>query len=174
MDMKTAFLYSLINGEVYVRQSRWFYNGICQVCKFNRIPYNLEQSSKVWYNTLVAFVKAYRLHILNTDLGVYVKPEVIIGIDVDDLLITGSFSTEIEALKQAFNKRFYMLDLRPSKHYFGITITCNKKNQPLRPGQRTYLKRISHNHKMTDCNTSLTSYRNSTSRSCSSGFSTYI
>ncbi len=44
MDVKTAFLYGLIEGEVYVQQPTGFDNRSGQVCKLRRALYGLKQS----------------------------------------------------------------------------------------------------------------------------------
>ncbi len=47
MDVKTAFLYELIEGEVYVRQPTGFDNQSRQVCKLQKALYGLKQSPRV-------------------------------------------------------------------------------------------------------------------------------
>lgn len=42
IDVKTVFLYCLIEGEVHVRQPQRFDNGTCQLCKLNRTLYGLK------------------------------------------------------------------------------------------------------------------------------------
>ena len=44
IDVKTAFLYEFIEGEVYVRQPTGFDNQSRQVCKLQRALYSLKQS----------------------------------------------------------------------------------------------------------------------------------
>lgn len=44
-----------------------------------------------------------------------------------------------------------MSNLRPCQCYLGMTVTRNCKNQILSLGQRAYLEKILHDHKMTDC-----------------------
>lgn len=47
MDVKTAFLYGLIEGKVYVRQPTSFDNQSGEVCKLRRALYGLKQSPHV-------------------------------------------------------------------------------------------------------------------------------
>ncbi len=102
MDVKTAFLYSLIEGEVYVNQSHSFNNETARVCRLLRVFYGLKQSPRVWYDTLVAILKSYGMPPLNADLSVYAKPGRMTAIFVDDLLMTGSSTSEIKAAKAVF------------------------------------------------------------------------
>ncbi len=74
MDVKTAFLYSLIEGEVYVNQPHCFNTRTAGVCRLLRVLYSLQHCPRVWYDTLVAFYKCYGMSPLNNDLSVYAKP----------------------------------------------------------------------------------------------------
>lgn len=129
MDFKTAFLYGLIEGEVYVRQPTGFDNQSGQVCKLRRALYGLKRSPRVWYDTLVAFLKSHGLKALNADLSVFVKPSLIVAVYVDDLQITGSSLAEIHAVKQALSERFHMSDLGPCQYYLGMTVTRDRKSR---------------------------------------------
>ena len=151
MDVKTAFLYGLIEGEVYVNQPHGFNDGTTRVCRLLRALYGLKQSPRVWYDTLVAFLKSYGMSPLNADLSIYTKPGLMIAIFVDDLLITGGSIPEIKAAKAAFHACFQMSDLGLCKYYLGMTVTRDCKNRILRLGQRAYLEKILVDHQMMDC-----------------------
>ncbi len=151
MDVKTAFLYRLIEGAVYAQQQTDFDNQSGSVCKLRQALYGLKQSPQVWHDTLVAFVKSHRLKALNADLSVFVKPGLIFAVYMDDLQITGSSLVEIHAIKQALSEQFHMSDRGPCQYYLGITVTRDCKNRILRLGQRAHLVKILRDHKMTDC-----------------------
>ncbi len=106
IDMKTAFLYSLIEGKVYVNQPHRLSDGTDKVCPLLQILYGLKHSPRVWYDTLVPYLKSCGISLLNTDLSVYAKPELMIGIFVDDLFITLGSTSEIKADKAAFQASF--------------------------------------------------------------------
>ena len=74
MDVKTAFLYGLIKGEVYVNQPHGFNDGTARARRLSRALHGLKQSPRVWYDTLAAFLKSYGMSPLNADLSVYAKP----------------------------------------------------------------------------------------------------
>jgi hypothetical protein len=56
MNVKTTFLYDKILEDVYVVQLTNFEQSINQICKLNKILYDLKQSSKVWFETLIKFL----------------------------------------------------------------------------------------------------------------------
>ena len=123
IDVKTAFLYGLIKGEVYVNQSYRFNDGTAKVYQLLRALYKFKQSPRVWYDTLIAFLKSYGMSLLNADLSVYTKFGLIIAIFVDDFLITGGSISEIKAAKAAFLTCFQMSDIGLCKYYVGMTVT---------------------------------------------------
>ena len=47
IDIKTAFLYGLIEGEVYVNQPHGLNDGTIRVCQLLRALYGLKQSPRV-------------------------------------------------------------------------------------------------------------------------------
>lgn len=95
MDVKTVFLYRLIEWEIYVWQPTGFDNLSGEVCKLRRALYGLKQSPQGWYDTLVVFLKSHGLKALNPNLSVFVKPALIITDYVDDLQITGFSLSQI-------------------------------------------------------------------------------
>jgi hypothetical protein len=55
MNVKTAFLYDKIHENVFVVQLTKFEQEINKICKLNKILYDLKQSSRVWFETLIKF-----------------------------------------------------------------------------------------------------------------------
>jgi hypothetical protein len=55
MNVKTTFLYDKILEDVYVVQLTNFEKNVNQVCKLNKALYNLKQSSRIWFETLIKF-----------------------------------------------------------------------------------------------------------------------
>ena len=151
MNIKTFFLYCLIEDEVYVNQLHGFNDRTARVFRLLRALYYLNQSPLDWYDTLVAFLKSYGMSPLNADLSVYAKPGLMIAIFVDDLFITGSSTSEIKSAKAALQARFQMSDLGLCKFYLGMTVTRDCEKQILRLGQYAYLEKILLDYQMMDC-----------------------
>ena len=49
MDVKTAFLYGMIDHEIYVEQPHGMTNGTSNVCKLRKAIYGLKQAPRIWY-----------------------------------------------------------------------------------------------------------------------------
>lgn len=57
MDVVTAFLYGFLDESIYVIQPTLFDIGEGKVCLLQKAPYDLKQSSRVWYQTLQDFLQ---------------------------------------------------------------------------------------------------------------------
>ncbi|CAI7925850.1 unnamed protein product, partial [Closterium sp. NIES-53] len=58
MDVKTAFLYGLVDEEIYMKQPEGYDDGSGRVCKLNKAIYGLKQAPRYWYARLVEALEA--------------------------------------------------------------------------------------------------------------------
>lgn len=123
MDVKTAFLYGLVEEIIYVAQPTGYSNGSARVCKLRKALYGLKQLPRIWYKTLAKFLHELGFRPLNADLSVFAKEDMIIAIYVDDLLICGAARQEINKIKDALKAKFHMSDLGPVSFYLGMAVT---------------------------------------------------
>ena len=131
-----------------MKQSIGLDDGSTRVCKLKKALYDLKQSSRIWYETITTFFKSHDFVSVNADLSVFVKEEVIVVINVDDLIITGSSSFEIQRVKKLLNDEFSMIDLGLINYYLNMTITRDRANRILRLGQQAYLEKVLRDHEM--------------------------
>ena len=126
MDVKTAFLYGLVEETVYIQQPLGLEDqsaGLDKVCKLNQALYGLKQAPRVWYNTLSKYLQELGFKPLDANASVFYKKGVIIAIYIDDLFITKKDRKEINTLKKALNNRFKISDLGLVNFYLGMTVT---------------------------------------------------
>jgi hypothetical protein len=128
MDVKSAFLNGDLLEEVYVQQPPSFVvkNGSGKVLKLKKALYGLHQAPRAWNAKLdsdltrLGFVKNPLEHV------VYRRPEkngyVLVGVYVDDLIITGSSSDNIDAFKRETMESFSLSDLGLLSYYLGIQV----------------------------------------------------
>jgi hypothetical protein len=88
MNVKTTFLYDKILEDVYVVQFTNFKQNVNQICKLNKILYDLKQSSKIWFETLIKFFFSLNYVSLNVEFNVFMKDDIMIVIYVNDLIFT--------------------------------------------------------------------------------------
>jgi hypothetical protein len=135
IDVKTAFLYSEIDADIYMEQPE----GFCskerpdQVCKLKKALYGFKQAPRVWYNTLTNYLKTLGFTPLTADNCIfYDRKETYIAVFVDNLLIIGPSKPNIDTIKAQLAQRFYITDLGLCKHYLGIEIIRDRKNRVLK------------------------------------------
>ena len=149
MNVKIVFLYEDIEEKIYVELSHEYFDED-RVCRLRKTLYDLKQSFRVWYDTLVMFLKKHDFLSLDVDLSVFSNDKVIIVIYVDDLLIIESSRSYIQQVKLALNKRFDMTDMRSLCYYLSMSIERDRLNRILYLSQKTYLKKILQDHDMWD------------------------
>jgi hypothetical protein len=88
MNVKTTFLYDKILEDVYVVQFTNFEQNVNQICKLNKILYDLKQSSKVWFETLIKFLFSLSYISFDVEFNVFMKDDIMIVIYVNDLIFT--------------------------------------------------------------------------------------
>ena len=154
MDVITAFLYGFLDEEIYIMQPTMFEDGTTRVCFLKKALYGLKQSPRVWYQTLLDFLRKLDFHKTEADHGLFVSADktMFIAVYVDDLLLFGAdIDPRIDDVMQNLRDRFRMTDLGDVSHYLGmeVDVDLNKKTISLR--QSTYLKKILGRYGMSNC-----------------------
>jgi hypothetical protein len=151
MNVKTTLLYDKIHENVFVEQLTKFEQEINKICKLNKILYDLKQSSKVWFETLIKFLFSFDYVLLNVELNVFMKDDIMIVIYVNDLIFTELDSTIISQLKNALNERFEMSDLNSCIYYFDMIIFWIRRLRLLSLNQSVYVEQMLRDHEMWNC-----------------------
>jgi hypothetical protein len=155
MDVVTAFLYGLLDEDVYVIQPHMFEFGgdgdDTLVCKLKRALYGLKQAPKVWYDTIHKFLTGLGFKRSNSDHAVFTDPRtgIFLAMYVDDLLLFGPNLDDLQDIQDQLKQRFKMTDLGQLSHYLGMEITITPGKLVLT--QSTYLKKVLNQFGMEDC-----------------------
>ncbi|KAL8116743.1 hypothetical protein AgCh_023048 [Apium graveolens] len=156
LDVKTAFLNGEIKEEVYVKQPEGFIKPGSEhlVYKLVKALYGLRQAPRAWYSKLnqclegLNFVRCvYEQAVYTRRMG---KEVLIVGVYVDDLLVTGTNLDSIRELKEQMAKNFDMSDLGKLTYYLGIEVKQGDGFIQLK--QTGYAKKIRSKAGMLDCN----------------------
>jgi len=154
MDVVTAFLYGLINEEVYVElpQGEEKHGREDSVCRLNKALYGLKQSPRVWYETLAKFLVSLGFVRSDYDHGLFHHKTkgIYITVYVDDLQIVGADECFISDVKKQLAARFKMKDLGPATHYLGMEIVRTGTALILR--QTAHIEQVLKRHGMEDSN----------------------
>ena len=154
--VKTAFLNGEIKEEIYITQPEGFEvkGKEDHVLKLKKALYGLKQAPRAWNSKLNEVLLKQGFVRSKCDYGVYytaeVQERIIIGVYVDDMIITGSKSQRIMEFKEGMKQVFEMTDLGILSSYLGIEIRYEEDYIWL--NQRSYIETILHSFNMSDCN----------------------
>ncbi len=151
INVKMIFLYDKIHEKIYVAQFTDFEQSVNQICKLNKALYDLKQSSRIWFETLVKFLFFLDYVLLDVEFNVFMKDDIMIVIYVNDLICTEFDLAIIFRLKNVLNERFEMSDLKLCIYYLDMKIFKNRRLRLLILNQSVYVEQILRNHEMWDC-----------------------
>lgn len=147
--VQTAFLYGGVEKDVCIRQPTGYADGSSRVYKLNKALYVLKRSPRIlYYKTLARFLRSQGMNAINADLSVFARKGLIMAIYVDDLLLTGSSTDQINKAKPALTQKFHMRDLGQSTYYLGMTVTRDRQHCFISLSQKAYLEKVLRDHEM--------------------------
>ena len=115
MDVKSAFLHSDLEEEIYMKQPEGFIDDPSLVCRLRKQLYGLKEAPRAWYSKMDTFLISQKFKRCKYDFNVYMKKKegflLLVVLYVDDLLITSSSVAGLSSIKSALNKAFSMNDL---------------------------------------------------------------
>ena len=156
LDVKSAFLNGDLEEEVYVTQPEGYVKKGegDKVLKLFKALYGLRQAPRAWNVRLDKTMKGLCFLKSSQDPAVYTRNSkgktLIVGVYVDDLIITGSHTQDIIEFKEQMKNEFEMSDLGLLAYYLGIEVSQKKWGIALR--QTCYAKKILEQFGMQYCN----------------------
>ncbi|GJR63270.1 zinc finger, CCHC-type containing protein [Tanacetum coccineum] len=156
LDVKSAFLHGELKEEVYVTQPEGFVQqgNSGKVYKLTKALYGLRQAPRAWNVKLDQTLKSLDFKKCNLEQAVYTKRSktstLIVGVYVDDLIITGTPRKEVDAFKSQMKDKFEMSDLGLLAYYLGIEVTQTGGEITIK--QTGYINKILKETSMTDSN----------------------
>ena len=126
LDVNNAFLHGDLDEEVYMQMPKGIPNPDNKVCRLRKSLYGLKQASRQWFTKLkdtlisLGFVQSkndYSLFLNKTSTNI-----TILAVYVDDILLTGSDSKEIQHVKQCLNEKFGIKDLGSLHFFLGLEV----------------------------------------------------
>lgn len=156
MDVKSAFLNGDLKEEVYVRQPPGFVipGKENKVLRLRKALYGLRQAPRAWNDKLDSTLKKVGFQQSPHEASVYRRGKggnaLLVGVYVDDLVITGSKEEEVEEFKAQMKATFQMSDLGLLSFYLEIEVHQDSSGISLR--QTAYAKHIVELGGLTGCN----------------------
>nr|GFB77183.1 retrovirus-related Pol polyprotein from transposon TNT 1-94 [Tanacetum cinerariifolium] len=156
LDVKSAFLNGRLEEEVYVMHPEGFEkrNEASNVYKLSKALYGLKQAPRAWNDCLDKYLKSLGFTRCYQEYSVYTRKKegstLIVGLYVDDLLVTGNCPNDIKEFKVEMKAKFEMSDLGLLTYYLGIEVSQHETGITLK--QDAYAKNILNKTWMMDCN----------------------
>jgi hypothetical protein len=126
MDVKNVFLHGDLQEEMYMEQPPSYVDQTHPnlVCRLKKVLYGLKQTPRAWSDKIGQYLVTSGFQTSNANFSLYVKKTnhgiVVIGIYVDDLIITGDSDEDISDFKKLLKQKFEMKDLGELRYFFGI------------------------------------------------------
>lgn len=156
MDVKSAFLNGDLAEEVYVHQPVGFVddNNKHKVLKLRKALYGLRQAPRAWNAKLDASLVSLNFKQCPLEHALYRRGStesfLLVGVYVDDLVITGTSTKDIDDFKTQMHELFRMSDLGSLSYYLGIEVRQGDGEITL--CQAGYAKKILEIAGMSNCN----------------------
>ncbi|CAI7804979.1 unnamed protein product [Closterium sp. NIES-54] len=132
MDITTAFLYGLIDVEVFMSQPPGYEDGTGRVCKLKNAIYGLKQAPRCWYKKLSSVLEEMEFRASACDEGLFLVGEkeslVMFLVYVDDILLFGSSKQEVMKVQQKLMQNFKCKTLEEANYYLGMHIERDVSN----------------------------------------------
>lgn len=152
-DVKTAFLNSELEEEIYMKQPKGYNDESGRVCKLNKSLYGLKQASRCWNKKFTDFMVRYNFKVCNSDPCVFVhsgdKIKAYMTIHVDDGLIVSNDQEFINSVIEYLNSGFEIKAMEVNC-YLGLQIE-KRKDGSIFVHQRGYAKKLLERFDMLTC-----------------------
>ena len=155
MDVKSAFLNGELSETVYVQQPPGFVVGNGdKVLKLRKALYGLKQAPRAWNAKLDRELLALGFVRSKMDHAIYRRKNrnsfLLVGVYVNDLIISGPDVKGIRVFKSEMKKKFSMSDLGLLSYYLGIEVKQDANGITL--CQSSYAAKILESAGMSNCN----------------------
>ena len=172
LDVQTAFLNANVEEEVYVKMAPGYekdeMTGVPLVMRLHKSLYGLRQSPMNWHSTIDTYVTKIGFKPLKSDPYVYVyymdddyinnstantsrKPEAILTLYVDDLMLTGGDKAVLKMLKETLMNRVATADMGDISLILGMKITRIRENGTLTISQAIYTRSVLEKYGTGEC-----------------------
>ncbi|KAG8094725.1 hypothetical protein GUJ93_ZPchr0012g18877 [Zizania palustris] len=156
MDVKSTFLNGDLQEEVYVEQPAGFVvaGQEHKVLKLRKALYGLHQALRAWNEKLDSTLLSFGFRRSPSEHAIYIRKksdiQLVVGVYVDDLVITGASRSDIQKFKGEMAAAFKISDLGLLHYYLGIEVKQKKDGISLSQG--AYAVKILEKSGMAGCN----------------------
>ena len=125
IDINNAFLYGDLKETMFMPQPPGLESANHSlVCKLNKVIYGLKQAPRSWFHKLSATLSSLGFSSTKSDSSLFVKfhktHTMMVLIYVDDIIITGTSTSNIQALISCLRQHFALKDMYRLHYFLGI------------------------------------------------------
>ena len=124
MDAVAAFLAADLKEKIFMKMPTELQQYFGKYVQILKSLYGLKQAARMWYLLVSDYLKEIGFSPMAVDPTIFrhTKSGVIIGVHVDDFMITGADEVAIGKVKEKLKGRFEMKDLGEAENILGIRI----------------------------------------------------
>jgi hypothetical protein len=157
MDVKSAYLHSAIEEEIYLEQPEGFAKkanpGRKIVCKLNKSIYGLKQAAKNWYEALTSLLLKKGFKRSRNDYCLFVRKDEdgtfsYVLVWVDDIVVAGA-EEAVKEINSMLNENFKMDDRGALNWFLGMQI--QRSHDKITVDQTRYIETVLEQFNMSDC-----------------------
>ncbi|KAI9923240.1 hypothetical protein PsorP6_001460 [Peronosclerospora sorghi] len=138
MDIKTVFLKSLLQEEIYMEHVQGYENDNGYVCLLKRALYGLKQASRLWYEKLLVY--------LITDNCILIKGAdetlMIVLVYVDDILAFAMCYADLFDFKASMEATFEVNNFNDVNYFLVLEVQWSSSGDEVRVCQHKYADKI--------------------------------
>lgn len=129
LDVDNAFLNGDLKEIVFMTQPPGFINKHhpTKVCRLHKSLYGFRQSPRAWYERLGNFLKQIGFISTASDASLFLRitrnSQIYMLVYVDDIIVTGSSTSDITQLIQTLSKEFKLKDMGKLQFFLGMELT---------------------------------------------------
>ncbi|CAN0884915.1 Retrovirus-related Pol polyprotein from transposon RE1, partial [Linum grandiflorum] len=146
LDISNAFLHGTLTEEVYMQQPVGFVDPEHPdyVCRLKKSLYGLRQAPRAWFHCLTTALQEFGFQPSKTDPSLFIyksgSTALYLLVYVDDIVITGTHSSQIQLLLKFLQSRFALRDLGRLSYFLGIEVHHTSTGLVL--SQRKYISEL--------------------------------
>ena len=144
MDVKTAFLYSLIDQLIYVKIPKGTETEANKnmVCRLLKALYSLKQSPRLWYERLSGFLlEQLGLAHIHADHSIFIT-KAGLNCPIVSTIMEIKRSGFIAKVKTELATAFSMVDIGPISFYLGLKVTQDQEKKAIKLSQPAYINKV--------------------------------
>ncbi|GJR60557.1 ribonuclease H-like domain-containing protein [Tanacetum coccineum] len=160
LDVKNAFLHGDLSKTVYMHQPLGFQDSSHPnyVCLLQRSLYGLKQAPRAWFQWFASYITRVGFHHSWCDSSLFIyhngMDTTYLLLNVDDIVLTTSFSDLLHRIISSLHLEFAMTDLGSLNYFLGISVARDSSGMFL--SQKKYAVEILERAGMVNCNPSRT------------------